>query len=120
VVKNLSHSAAVKPTESLLEVISFEWGPFADIRRQLQNLGYRPATADEAAGFLQARGKTFCNLGRPDGPHWFEVIGITGVDGFMHFVATPPGPDRYWEVHFSAYESDRFPTQFIEVLAAKL
>lgn len=62
-------------TESYIEVISFKedrdsW----EFISRLADMGYRPANLQEAAGFLQARGKTFCNAGRAPG---------VGVHGFV-------------------------------------
>lgn len=61
--------------ESFLEVISFKDDKTNEqIAAKLAGMGYRSADLQEAVGFLQARGKTFCNAGRSPG---------VGVHGFL-------------------------------------
>ena len=75
-------------TESLIEVISFkEYVTNEQIVSKLAGMGYRPANLQEAVGFLQARGKTFCNAGRiPNvGVHGFVIISGNDLAWFSRF-----------------------------------
>lgn len=97
--------------ESLLEVISFKPDRTNEqIAAKLADMGYRSADLQEAAGFLQARGKTFCNAGRSSGlgVHGFIIMAEKKFAQFYRY------PEGGWKVatgwrHYSK-----------DVLAAKL
>lgn len=75
-------------TESFIEVISFrEDKNNEQIVSKLAGMGYRPANLQEAAGFLQARGKTFSNAGciPSVGVHGFVIISGNDSASFSRF-----------------------------------
>lgn len=103
-------------SEALIDVVSFGPGVLMrNIPAMLTEKGLRPATATEAAGFLQARGKKFTNAGRKHGPHSFFVIGTDNAQ--LHFTTDDASHRaRKWMVY--AHKRDGLFAN--EVLVAKL
>lgn len=90
-----------RPEEAMskLEIISFEVGtPQDDVLGQLKGMGCRPADACEAAGFLQARGKSFRNVGKQQAPYTFQIIGEKTMQTLEFSTHDEPGRNRSWAV----------------------